>query len=153
MKKCSKCGQDKPLSEYYNHPSCKGGKAKSCKVCYNEKQKKYYAENKQERVAYQKEWNAKNPEYHHTRKAVRRAQCRKWPLTDKELENIRGLYRLAKTYRLITGEPWEVDHIVPLKGDGVCGLHVPWNLQVVPKAYNQKKGARYNSDGGVWTPD
>lgn len=141
------------MSEYYDHPTGKGGKAGSCKVCYNEKQKKYYAENKQERVAYQKAWNAKNPEYHHTRKAVRRAQCGKWPFTDKELENIRGLYRLAKTYRLITGEPWEVDHIVPLKGDGVCGLHVPWNLQVVPKAYNQKKGARYSSDGGVWTPD
>lgn len=141
------------MSEYYAHPSGKGGKASKCRVCYNEKQKKYYANNKEERKAYQKAWNEQNSEYHHTRKAIRRAMCRKWPLTEEQLEYIRGLYRLAKTYRMITGEPWEVDHIIPLNGKTVCGLHVPWNLEVVPKVYNQKKGAGYNTDGGAWTHD
>ena len=55
------------------------------------------------------------------------------------IEQIKELYTCAQMFKLYTGEEYHVDHIVPLQGKLVCGLHVPWNLQVIPARDNHVK--------------
>jgi hypothetical protein len=60
-------------------------------------------------------------------------------LTRKQKSEIRQLYQIAITMTQTTGEQYVVDHIVPLRSDLVCGLHVPWNLRVITQEENLKK--------------
>lgn len=64
--------------------------------------------------------------------------CPSW-LTDDDLFMIFEAYDLAQRRAVVCGGVWHVDHVVPLRGKAVSGLHVPWNLQVIPKANNLRK--------------
>ena len=57
-------------------------------------------------------------------------------------EKIRQFFVLARELTLTTGVEHEVDHIYPLQGETVSGLHVETNLRVIPKSANRSKGAR-----------
>jgi 5-methylcytosine-specific restriction endonuclease McrA len=60
-------------------------------------------------------------------------------LSRKQKSEIRQIYQVAITMTQTTGEQYVVDHIVPLRSEEVCGLHVPWNLRVITQEENLKK--------------
>jgi hypothetical protein len=62
----------------------------------------------------------------------------KW-LTQAQLNEIAEIYILAQELSWLSEEPLQVDHIMPLQGKNSCGLHVPWNLQILPKSMNCSK--------------
>jgi len=62
----------------------------------------------------------------------------KW-IKDVFEEEIKIWYKRAKILEKFTGEQWEVDHIVPMNGKNVSGLHVPWNMQLLTKKDNRDK--------------
>lgn len=62
----------------------------------------------------------------------------KW-LTRSQKDEIDFIYATAKDATLLSGDKHEVDHVIPIAGENVCGLHVPWNLQVLPMEMNRAK--------------
>jgi 5-methylcytosine-specific restriction endonuclease McrA len=72
------------------------------------------------------------------RKRRHREATPKW-LTKEERLQMRDLYVQARKMTGLTRERYVVDHIVPLRGEEVCGLHVPWNLRVITQDDNLKK--------------
>lgn len=60
-------------------------------------------------------------------------------------DELTEVYREAHRRRH-EGEDVQVDHVVPLNGAGVCGLHVPWNLQIIPRLSNLVKSNRWEEN-------
>ena len=67
----------------------------------------------------------------------RERQMKARSLCDKYDSEIKEIYMKAHV------EGLTVDHIVPLNGKNVCGLHVPWNLQLLTKLENTRKGNKH----------
>ena len=129
MRTCSRCG-----STTNNFP--KAEKIKQCLPCANE-------------VKYA--WKQKNLE---KTKASHSAYVkRNRPLWNAQTAK----YRAAKLQRTVgwsddlvismiyqdCPEGYHVDHIIPLQGENVSGLHVAWNLQYLPASDNFSKGNRF----------
>jgi 5-methylcytosine-specific restriction endonuclease McrA len=74
------------------------------------------------------------------RKAAKICATPEW-LTEADKKEMIETYKRAKTLSA-DGVCRHVDHIIPLLGENVCGLHVPWNLQILTEEENLSKGNR-----------
>lgn len=107
-----------------------------------ERMVKWSAENKERKREADKKFYENNRALVNSYKAKRRAVVLKasppW-LTAEMIDQIRKHYAEAERLTRETGVEYEVDHIVPLQGKIVCGLHVPWNLRVITAVENNRR--------------
>lgn len=131
FKKCNKCSLIKDKEEcFYTDNTRTDYKMYQCIECVTA----YHEINKEQYTAIKKKH--KNSILNNTPK---------W-LTYEMLSEIDSIYTKARELSKTTGIQHDVDHIVPLKGKNISGLHVPWNLQILQHTTNIKKGNKYKCE-------
>lgn len=155
---------------YYTNKPCKHGHLglrlkinSTCYECNKNKAAAWRAKNKDRHDKAIKKWMDNPDNLQRTRqhskiwqkqnKGKAAASCQKYRTLKTKacvyndvhiLQQIKDWYIAAQFLNMNTNEQWHVDHIVPLQGKDVCGLHVPWNLQLLTSKENQSKGNRYH---------
>lgn len=166
MKYCGNCCGWKEPGEFYKRKASKDGLQAFCKPCmnaYNGRNREkdpeahraranaWYATNKERALANVKAWKAKNPDYisrwqkanpGKVRAIGMRRHAAKFQRTPtwSEIEAITEFYEACPAGH-------EVDHIVPLRGKVVSGLHVLANLQYLTIHDNRTKKNKYTPEG------
>ena len=125
-----------------------------CYKCHIAAKSLWYLKNRESELARKKTWLLENPEKEWAKNNPGKANARcmqrytaklqripKW-LTKSDWIEIDWAYQLAVDKTKTTGIKHEVDHIVPLQGKYVSGLHCPQNLQILTKSANSSKGNR-----------
>ena len=157
MKTCTKCKESKELIKFYNKKTGRDGKTAKCIKCVNEQTDAWGAKNKEKVKITKKKWIDSNPEkiksnernWNRNNPGKKAAQVRKYQaskmqrtpswLTNEDLKRIEAFYIESARLTKETGTPHEVDHIIPMQGKNVSGLHVPWNLRIVTRTTNRQK--------------
>ena len=112
-------------------------KAASAKVNWRE-------ENREQHNAVNREWNINNKPSKAALECKRRAsQLQRTPTWDPQAKSIIAKYQLAAMLTKVSGVLYHVDHIIPLQGRKVSGLHVFSNLRVILGSDNVKKSNKY----------
>lgn len=172
MKQCSKCNVLKELEEFGEQKRNKDGLKGGCRACmtvvakaWNEANKervkaneanylrsnpgktsarckKWYDANKDKRAEYAKANAGKKRAHAAKYRAAKLKRTPSW-LTTEDWNKINHMYSLAAFMTKQTGIKHEVDHIVPLQGETISGLHHPDNLQILTKSENCSKGNRH----------
>lgn len=161
MKICKNCNKEKTLTDFYKASTSKDGYRSNCKICHNDYNKnkyyenheenrnrlsKYYEDNHEKEKAARREYYQKNKAAYlfnfYKREEKLKEATPNW-LTESMLSEIKRIYQARQEISQLEGVEYHVDHIVPLQGANVCGLHVPWNLQIITAQENLKKSNKY----------
>ena len=171
-KVCTKCLQILPIQDFVKRKSSRDGYRNECKTCNNKYHRKRLADSTEKRESeklrlkeIRKSWTlekwedyreqcrqyAKNNRHILLKNAgIRRARLLaatpSWSGCELESFAIEEIYHLSKLREKSLNLRMNVDHIVPLSSDYVCGLHCASNLQIVSEKYNKSKNNRYWPD-------
>jgi len=102
--------------------------------------------NKERVIKMKAAWHQRNLPKVLATNSIRRAQILKATPTWLDKKAIELIYKQCASVTKATKVKHHVDHIVPLKSKHVCGLHVPWNLQIIPATENLKKHNKFPYD-------
>ena len=128
-----------------NCSECQAKNTKAWSEKNPDKVQSYFQSNEmvEKRKEYAKEFYRRNRDYYIAKDASRRAYKLR-AKTKWGQEGVRAFYKKAKELQQQNpGVKYHVDHIIPLVGDGVCGLHNQFNLQILTALQNWKKGSKW----------
>ena len=148
MKTCSRCKTPKSEIEFIKRSASKDGLTAACRCCLNKEKRLDYIispEQTIERVKRnEKRKKAEDPIWRNAWNACRAAKERnRVPPWVNFTNDILPVYRKLLSGKQVGINGFVVDHVVPLKGKSVSGLHVPGNLQLLSFSDNCKKGHSY----------
>lgn len=160
-KVCTKCKEEKPLENFDWRSKAKGRRQSICKSCTSEYHKQRRPALRQKLNAYASEYRAQNREnakeasrkWRQENKGKATANARNYRAKKMQRtaswaneQLIAAYYTEAKRLEELTGIKFHVDHIIPLQGELVSGLHVETNLQLLPAHENRDKSNSFDPE-------
>jgi hypothetical protein len=140
---CLACAREKSLRRHHADPDAAAARAKR----FHERNPDYSEKNRNRINAVSRAYRERNKERYAMHRANQRAAMKSaTPGWFGEFDEfvISEAFKLAKAREIITGSKWEVDHIIPVSGKNVCGLHVGGNIQVIPRGQNRRKSNKFS---------
>lgn len=143
----------------YNHVAERFVSSGACCICSDAKLARWCEANKEKRAEQTRNWWKNNPHKNYLKvrkwqienpagvaahKAARRAARNGATPSWVDIKAVNLFYKQCREISDETGIPHHVDHIVPLRGKLVSGLHVPWNLQIIPAKENLVKANKFD---------
>ena|SRR3990167_1866431 len=101
--------------------------------------RQYRADNREICARRSAEWFKKNPAKARAYARERKAKIKRAMPSWADRRAIAAVYDEAIRLQRLTGVPYDVDHIIPLGGGSVCGLHIHNNLRAIPMTENRRK--------------
>lgn len=127
---CRYCWEYLPLEDFSLNKRARNGRHSYCKKCCSKRNCQYIK---------------KNPHIGNANNAKRAADKLNRTPAWADLDKIREFYEEAQRLTKETGIQYSVDHIYPLRGEKISGLHVETNLQVIPLSENISKNNKFET--------